>query len=67
MSMKIRKVGTRSDLWRTHYAYRRYLIRWSIFTLDKPDNKFWVEKDDAFICWANTIEDAKQKIDDVAG
>jgi hypothetical protein len=50
----------------THSAYRGYLIRWSVFSLDKPDNKFWVERDNHFICWANSLEHAKQQIDLVA-
>jgi len=48
-----------------HHTYRGYLIRWSIFTLDKPDSRVWVEKDTAFICWANNVDDAKLKIDEV--
>lgn len=49
-----------------HHVYRGYLIRWSVFTLDKPDNKLWIEKDGHFICWANSVDDAKQMIDEVA-
>ena len=58
-----------------HHVYRGYMIRWSMFTIDKPDNKVWVEKHDegkmgightAFICWANSVDDAKQKIDEIA-
>jgi hypothetical protein len=48
-----------------HHAYREYLIRWSVFTVDKPDNKVWVEKDRAFICWANGVDEAKAKIDEL--
>ena len=33
--------------------------------LDKPDNRMWVEKDNHFICWANSIDEAKAKIDEV--
>lgn len=47
----------------THHVYKTYLIRWSIFTLDKPSNKLWVEKDNAFICWAQSIDEAKATID----
>lgn len=47
----------------THHAYKRYLIRWSIFTLDKPSNRIWIEKDSAFIGWAQTIDEAKATID----
>ena len=50
----------------THHAYRGYLIRWSVFTLDKPSNRVWVEKDNAFICWADSVDDAKGKIDEIA-
>jgi hypothetical protein len=50
----------------THHPYRGYLIRWSIFTLDKPSNRLWIERDNAFICWADTVEDAKAKIDLIA-
>lgn len=46
-------------------VYRDYLIRWSIFTIDKPDSRVWVEKDGAFICWANSVDEAKKKIDEV--
>lgn len=52
---------------REHHIYRGYIIRWSVFTLDKPDNRLWVEKGNAFICWANSVEDAQKKIDEVAG
>jgi hypothetical protein len=45
--------------------YRGYTIRWSLFTLEKPDSRFWVEKDGFHICWANTVDEAKQKIDEV--
>lgn len=48
-------------------TYRGYLIRWSLFTIDKPDNRVWVEKDHAFICWANDVDSAKAKIDEVLG
>lgn len=48
------------------HAYRGYLIRWSIFTIDKPSNRVWVEKDNAFICWADSVDEAKIKIDEVA-
>lgn len=48
------------------HAYRGYLIRWTIFTLDKPDNRMWIEKDGHLICWANDVDDAKRKIDEVA-
>ena len=48
-----------------HQVYRGYLIRWSPFTVIKPDNKVWVEKDNAFICWANDADEAKRKIDEV--
>lgn len=48
-----------------YHAYRGYLICWSIFTIDKPDNNVWVEKDRAFICWANSVDDAKRKIDEL--
>lgn len=47
----------------THYAYRGYLIRWSIFTLDKPDNRVWVERGGHLICWANDVDQAKERID----
>lgn len=49
----------------THHVYRTYLIRWSEFTVIKPSNTVWVEKDNAFICWANFIDEAKQKIDEL--
>ncbi len=49
-----------------YHRYRGYLIRWSIFTVDKPDNRVWVERDNQFICWANSTDDAKAKIDEVA-
>ena len=49
----------------THHAYHGYLIRWNIFTLDKPSNRLWIEKDNQFIAWANSVEDAKTKIDEV--
>lgn len=49
----------------THHAYRGYLIRWSIFTLDKPDNRVWVEKDNAFICWGKSVDEAKAAIDGI--
>ena len=45
------------------HAHRGYLIRWSIFTLDKPDSRVWVQKDGRLICWANTVEQAKERID----
>jgi hypothetical protein len=48
-----------------HHIYRGYLIRWSPFTVIKPDNCVWVEKDNAFICWANNVDEAKTKIDQV--
>ena len=47
----------------THHAYRGYLIRWSIFTLDKPSNRLWIEKANAFIGWANSVDEAKGLID----
>ena len=48
----------------THHAYRGYLIRWSEFTVIKPSNRVWVEKDNAFICWADSADEAKRKIID---
>ena len=45
------------------HVYRDYLIRWSIFTLDKPDNRVWVQKDGHLICWANDVEQAKAQVD----
>ncbi len=51
----------------TYHSYRGYLIRWSIFTLDKPSNRIWVERDNQFICWADSVDDAKRKIDEVIG
>ena len=48
-----------------HQAYRGYLIHWSIFTLDKPDNRVWVERDGFHICWANTVDQAKAEIDEL--
>ena len=48
----------------TSHAHRGYLIRWSIFTLDKADGqRVWVEKDGQLICWANSVEQAKAAID----
>ncbi len=47
----------------TSHAYRGYLIRWSIFTLDKPSNRMWVEKNNSFICWADSVDYAKSQID----
>ena len=47
-------------------AYRGYLICWSIFPLDKPNCRVWVEKDGQIICWADTLEQAKERIDEVA-
>ena len=49
----------------THHVYRGYLIRWSVFTLDKPSNRIWVEKDNAFICWADSVDAAKLSIDEL--
>jgi hypothetical protein len=49
----------------THHVYRTYLIRWSEFTVIKPDNRVWVEKDNAFICWADSVDAAKAKIDEL--
>ena len=48
-----------------HHGYRGYLIRWSAFTMHKPDNTVWIEKDGHFICWANNADEAKQKIDEL--
>lgn len=50
-----------------HHVYHSYLIRWSEFTVIKPDNTVWVEKDNHFICWANSVDEAKRKIDEVIG
>jgi hypothetical protein len=50
----------------THHAHRGYLIRWSIFTLDKPSNRLWIEKNNSFIAWADTVDQAKIFIDMVA-
>lgn len=47
----------------THHVYRTYLIRWSVFTLDKPSNRLWIEKDNAFIGWADSVDAAKAIID----
>jgi hypothetical protein len=44
-----------------HYSYKGYLIRWTHLR----DTNVWVEKDHAFICWANDIDDAKVKIDEL--
>ena len=49
----------------THHRYRDYLIRWSQFTITKPDARVWVEKDHQFICWAQDVDTAKRKIDEV--
>lgn len=49
----------------THHIYRGYLIRWSEFTVLKPDSCVWVEKDGHFICWADSADQAKAKIDEV--
>ena len=48
-------------------AYRGYLIRWTIFTLYKPEGRMWVEKDGQLICWANIVDEAKKMIDEAAG
>ena len=46
-------------------AYKGYLVRWSEFTIVRDGASHWVEKDSHFICWADSIADAKQKIDEV--
>lgn len=43
----------------TCQAYRGYLIRWSAFTIVTEDARYWVEKDNAFIGWATSEDDAK--------
>jgi hypothetical protein len=43
-------------------AYRGYLIKFNALR-----NEYWIEKDGAFISYAQTIPEAKRKIDEIFG
>lgn len=43
--------------------YRGFAICWTLFTLYKPNNCVWFEKDGQHAGWANTVEQAKEAID----
>lgn len=48
---------------RDSQSYRGYFIRWSVFTPSKDADRIWVERDGHLICWANTVDQAKEQID----